>query len=314
MTSSLMMNNNNNNNSSSGGGGGDPSLTKKKRSHDAMSAAREASSELMSSLSSSLHQMLLQPTTTTASKKKWLEEAANDCGVSSNVSALKLWTEHGRENDEEFCNVRYLVWVCKDVLNFGHNEEGKGENTPTKSSLLEVLQSWQRGMEALIVTNDNNFNSAENHDDDDGELGVMWQMLLHSLHITPNQLSSLYPQFVEESDNNIDDISNCFLWPSFFKWVVNEAASRGRRSENDENGNKRRKLDGDDNIFSSSSSRRMQQQKSSTTTKATTQLQSNLTNTAWWPLLGYSITHAIAINHTATTTIQSNKKLHIYNP
>jgi len=248
-------------------------------------SASEASSDLMASLSSSLHQILLhQPTA--PSPSLWLEEAMTKVGVSSNVAALKLWSDFGKENDEKFCDARYLVWVCQHVL-FATTHDADDElATPS----LDVLQSWQQSMKALISNNGGN---DINENDDEMEMGVMWQMLLHSLHLTPQQLQSAYHKALEYNPHirNIDDISYCFMWPSFFKEVVEEASGN--------NGNKRQKSNHHgNNLFSSS----LTQQ----------QHQSNLANTAWWPLLGYSITHAILSsndnNNDQTITIQ--QKMH----
>ena len=334
-----------------------------KRSHDSIGgamSASQASSELMSSLSSSLHQMLLlnnnnnNPTTSTtttqssssSSQSQWLDDAMTKVGVSSNVAALKLWSDYGRENDEQFCNVRYLVWVCRHVLLFnGDDASPLPPLLPTSSSLslslLDVLRSWQRSMESLIITPINNDDDDDDNNDDseESEMGVMWQMLLHSTlnNITPTQLSSAYhrhrhrkqpqQQQLEEYNNHLhnvnirntnnidDDISYCFLWPSFFRDLVednnnndyDDEIEAGKKSGS----NKRRKTnhhysDHGNNIFSSLSATQQQQQ-------------SNLANTAWWPLFGYTITHALLSssfsnnndnnnNQTTTTTIQ--QKLH----
>jgi hypothetical protein len=223
-------------------------------------SASKASSELLSSLSSSLHRLLLQhpPTPTTASATppllppQWLEDAKTQAGVSSNVAALKLWSEYGRENDEEFCNARYLIWVCEDVL----LAAGDG---------LHALQSWQRSLEALITAASSDGIVADSAEE--GEMGVMWRMLLHSLHLTPAQLHSAYRKFLEYNPHirNVDDISYLFMWPSFFRDLVGENINHTVRD-------KRRK------------------------TSNGLQQQSNLTNTAWWPLLGYSIAHATLSN------------------
>lgn len=250
-------------------------------------SATKASSDLMASLSSSLHQMLHQPTTSAAGDpSEWLDDALTKVGVSSNVAALKLWSEYGRENDEQFCDARYLLWVCQHVLFDGNNNNA--------ASSLDVLQCWQQSMEALI-----NITNQEGGDD---EMGVMWQMLLHNLHLTPQQLQLAYRKALEYNPRirNIDDISYCFMWPSFFKTVVDEASGNNENNTNN-NGraNKRQKSHHGkyNNLFSSST---------------LTAQQSNLTNTSWWPLLGYSITHAILTsninNSDQQTTIQ--QKLH----
>lgn len=232
----------------------------------------------MTSLSSSLHQILLhqQPTATAAPLSEWLNDALVKVGVSSNVAALKLWSEYGRENDEQFCNVRYLLWVCQHVL-----FDDTVYTAASSSSSLDVLQSWQQSMEALILQTEN----------DETEMGVMWQMLLHNLHLTPQQLQLAYRQYTNPRIRNTieDDISYCFMWPSFFKTVVDEAScssneSNIRNTIDDGRVHKRQKshhgkYNNNNLLFSSSST--------------TTTHQSNLVNTAWWPLLGYSITHAI---------------------
>ena len=208
-------------------------------------------------------------------------------GVSSNVAALKLWSEFGKENDEQFCDARYLVWVCQHVLFATTTHDADGDELAAPS--LDVLQSWQQSMKALI---DSNGGNDINENDDEMEMGVMWQMLLHSLHLTPQQLQSAYHKALEYNPHirNIDDISYCFMWPSFFKEVVEEASgnNRNKRQKSNHHGN---------NLFSSS---------------LTQQHQSNLANTAWWPLLGYSITHAILSsndnNNDQTVTIQ--QKMH----
>ena len=270
----------------------------KKRAHDSMSASK-ASSDLMASLSSSLHQMLLcHPTTATtaaAAQSEWLDDALTKVGVSSNVAALKLWSEYGRENDEQFCDARYLLWVCQHVL-FDHHAD---TNDAAVSSSLDVLQSWQESMETLINNDD------DDNDDHGGEMGVMWQMLLHSLHLTPRQLQSAYRKALEYNPRirNIDDISYCFMWPSFFKAVVDEALTltvSGGSKDKDENYSEH---ESSSNIMIHANNKNKRQKKShhdhhdssttTTTTRTATTHQSNRVNTAWWPLLGYSITHAI---------------------
>ena len=257
-----------------------------KRAHDSMSASK-ASSDLMASLSSSLHQLLCHHPAD-PSPSQWLEDAMSQVGVSSNVAALKLWSEFGRENDEQFSDARYLVWVCRHVLFASTNQE-----IPAASSSLDVLQSWQQSMEALIN------NGGDEGDENNIEMGVMWQSLLHSLNLTPQQLRSAYRKALEYNPHirNIDDISYCFMWPSFFKSVVNEASGNQNNSSNNNHANKRRKH----NLFSSTFTRMQQQQ-------------SNLANTAWWPLLGYSITHAILSDNdqsTAATTTTIQQKIQL---
>jgi hypothetical protein len=245
-----------------------------KRTHDSMSASK-ASSELMASLSSSLHQMLLnnptaQPAAAATTPSQWLEDAMTKVGVSSNVAALKLWSDYGKENDEQFCNARYLVWVCQHVLFASHNDG---------ASSLDELQSWQRAMEALV--NNNNGGGGEEESDEMG--GVMWEMLLRSLALTPDQLQSAYRKALEYNPHirNIDDISYCFVWPSFFKGVVDEASDNNRQG----GGKSKRRKGNHGNKLA------MQQ--------------SNLTNTAWWPLLGYTITHAVlSASSSKNNTIQ----------
>eukprot|EP00986_Skeletonema_menzelii_P021006 scaffold32894_cov154-Skeletonema_menzelii.AAC.6 len=248
-----------------------------KRGHASISAS-QASSELMASLSSSLHELLCHHPTDDPSQ--WLQDAMSRVGVSSNVAALKLWSEFGRENDEQFCDARYLVWVCQHVL-FHTNNNHQQQQPAAVSSSLDVLQSWQQSMEALI-----NNSEAEN---DNNEMGVMWQMLLHCLNLTPQQLRSAYRKALEYNPHirNIDDISYCFMWPSFFKAVVDEAS--GNQNNNNHHANKRRK--------SQHGNYNNQQQ----------QQQSNLANTAWWPLFGYSITHAILSNNNQTTNTFQQK-------
>jgi hypothetical protein len=296
----------------------------KKRRHDdgntaSAAAAKAASTEMMSSLSASLYPLLLPPTSSTSpstttpstrtppsttqqqqQRAEFLKSARQIVGISSNISALKLWSEYGLVNDELFGSVRYLVWVCQDVL-FVANDSNNGDNR--EESGLEVLQCWQRSMESLILTNDQN-NSNNNVSQ---QQRVMWQMLLSSINISSTQLSNLYQKFLECNPNigMVNDVSYCFDWPEFFRGVVRESAVNGEGvSVSVGEGSKRRKVDigdsssGGDYIFSSSSSRQQQQlySKQSSTKQRQQQRQqqqSNLTNTAWYPLLGYTITHAI---------------------
>lgn len=190
------------------------------------------------------------------------------------MAALKLWSDYGKENDEQFCNARYLVWVCQHVLFASHNDG---------ASSLDELQSWQRAMEELV--NNNNGGGGEEESDEMG--GVMWEMLLRSLALTPDQLQSAYRKALEYNPHirNIDDISYCFVWPSFFKGVVDEASDNNRQG----GGKSKRRKGNHGNKLA------MQQ--------------SNLTNTAWWPLLGYTITHAVlSASSSKNNTLQ--QKIH----
>ena len=303
--------------------------TSMKRRHNdgnaaSVAAAKAASTEMMSSLSASLYPLLLPPTSTTSSsiqqqkRAEWLNSARNIVGISSNISALKLWSKYGLINDELFGSVRYLVWVCQDVL-FVDNDSDDSESGGVSESGgsrgesgLEVLQCWQRSMESLILTNhstpQNNENNENNNNNNSQQQRVMWQMLLTSINITSTQLSNLYRKFLECNPNitNDNDVSYCFDWPDFFRVVVSDSAlSEGGGVASGEGGSKRRRMDigdsnvsggGGDYIFSSSSSRQQHQyysKQSSSRQQRQQQRQSNLTNTAWYPLLGYTIAHAI---------------------
>ena len=300
-----------------------------KRLHDDGNAAsaKAASTEMMSSLSSSLYPLLLPPTSSTTSptstqqrkeqRAEWLNSARNIVGISSNISALKLWSKYGLINDELFGSVRYLVWVCQDVLFVGDSDVNSSDVSDdsesddiNEESGLEVLQCWQRSMESLILTNHStSSNNNENNNNDNSQKRVMWQMLLSSINVTPSQLSNLYRKFLECNPNigSVHDVSYCFDWPDFFRGVVVDSAlSEGGAVS--VGGSKRRRMDigdssssggGGDYIFSSSSSRQQQQHyskqssSSSSSRQRQPQRQSNLTNTAWYPLLGYTIAHAI---------------------
>ena len=231
-----------------------------KRAHDSMSAS-QASSDLMASLSSSLHRMLVNQAATDPSQSShWLEQACEKVGVASNVAAIKFLQAYGRDHDEQFHDVRYLVWVSKHVLLATRD----ADSNELASFSLEALHSWQESMAALIKDGG-----------DADEMGVMWQLLLHCLNLTPELLKSAYHKALEYNPriNNADDISYYFMWPSFLRGVVGEA----------NNTNKRRKSNhGNDGFFSSS----FQQQSS------TQQPQFNSNKKAWLPLLGYVITHA----------------------
>jgi hypothetical protein len=309
--------------------------TSMKRRHDdgnvaSAAAAKAASTEMMSSLSASLYPLLLPPTspstTPTAStstiqkqREEWLTSARNIVGISSNISALKLWSEYGLGNDELFGSVRYLVWVCQDILfvdsddNYSDIEESGDDS---KESGLEVLQCWQRSMESLILSNDQQKNDNENNNSNNSQQRVMWQMLLSSINITSSQLSNLYRKFLECNPNiqNDHDVSYCFDWPNFFRGVVVQNCEGGEG----EGGSKRRRMDigdsggGGDYIFSSSS--RQQHQHSSKQSSLSSrqrqqqqqQRQSNLTNTAWYPLLGYTIAHAIFAYYSPSPSNNNN--------
>jgi hypothetical protein len=222
-------------------------------------------------------------------------------GISSNISALKLWSEYGLVNDELFGSVRYLVWVCQDIL-FVVDSDNNYSGDVSEESGLEVLQCWQRSMESLILSNDND---NEINNNNNSQQRVMWQMLLSSINATSSQLSNSYRKFLECNPNiqNDHDVSYCFDWPDFFRGVVVENCEGG-----EEGGSKRRRMDigdssstsggggGGDYIFSSSSRQQHQhssKQSSSSSRQRQQQRQSNLTNTAWYPLLGYTIAHAI---------------------
>jgi hypothetical protein len=298
--------------------------TSMKRRHDdgnvaSAAAAKAASTEMMSSLSASLYPLLLPPTSTTPTpstaiqqqRAEWLTSARNMVGISSNISALKLWSEYGLVNDELFGSVRYLVWVCQDILFVVDSDSNNNSDDVSESgdvseeSGLEVLQCWQRSMESLILSNESQKNDNENNNNN-SQQRVMWQMLLTSINITSTQLSNSYQKFLECNPNvqNVHDVSYCFDWPEFFRGVVVDNCEGGEG----EGGSKRRKMDigdsssssgggggGGDYIFSSSSRQQHQHssKQSSSSSRQQQQRQSNLTNTAWYPLLGYTIAHAI---------------------
>ena len=250
--------------------------------------------------------------------QKWLLSAMSKMGVGTNINTLKFWKEHGRVNDmEKFADGRYLVWFVKHIVlglaTNNNNNEG-GEQTTLQDDnfghhLMGALQQFHSSIIQLLETTSSSCNNTTEEDTTHNNIfgedpnnaeeytaGVMWQMLLQNVHLTPDSLRDALETFsspqecyeqqssgvsLDNYNNNEADIrGEYYAWPSFFRYATLKAAEDNHSSQ--EYGNS-----GD---YSSNKRRRSNNSKALHIMGGDAGEGKN--NHDWLSLLGYAITYA----------------------
>jgi hypothetical protein len=142
---------------------------------------------------------------------------------------------------------------------------------------------------AFATTDDNNVNNNNNNnvnqqDEENGitnTAGVMWQMLLQNVNLTPEKLSEYYRSYYEQRFGSAgippnDLVVLPYAWPSFFQYAAADAAKKQPHSSSTTSQtNKRRRI-------------------SSNNEK---------TGKDWWSLFGYFIGHVTLSSSSPSTAL-----------
>ena len=258
--------------------------------------------------------------------QKWLLSAMSKMGVGTNINTLKFWKEHGRVNDmEKFADGRYLVWFVKEIvlgLATTNNNEGGEQTTVVQDNndsddnfshhLMGALQQFHSSIIQLLETTSSSNNNTEedtthhtifgedpNNNAEEYTAGVMWQMLLQNVHLTPDSLRDALETFsspqecyeqqssggvsLDSYNNDEADIrGEYYAWPSFFRYATLKAAEDNHSSQ--EYGNS-----GGDY---SSNKRRRSNNSTALHIMGSGGAGGGANNHDWLSLLGYAITYA----------------------
>ncbi|KAL9184732.1 hypothetical protein ACHAXT_012702 [Thalassiosira profunda] len=234
--------------------------------------------------------------------KRWMDEAAKTVGVGSNENIHKFWRERGTSDEESYADGRYLLWLVQLTMGpmgpdsgdeGGENDTFDGGEGKLGEAHLAALEAWHASMLELLQqrgapppkTNDDGLNipvANDGEEEEEGDAGVMWQMLLQNARLSPPKLCEAWEGHTSSQEESGDDEalpSECFQWPSFFRAAVLQAEEeRAKENEGGGSSNKRRKSNVGGGYVRS---------------KPSLLIGGGMKkNTDWYPLLGYAVARA----------------------
>ena len=230
--------------------------------------------------------------------ERWLhDDAMPIVGVGSNANIMHFWrSNRTSDNDDSMSSLvdcRYMVWFVQNVLlrllmvNSDDINDGSSNDDPIidygeyMMHLVEIYHKFglqllsKNSFAAFASSDDNNNNNVNQQDEENGitnTAGVMWQMLLQNVNLTPEKLSEYYRSYYEQRFGSTgippsDLVVLPYAWPSFFQYAVAHAAA------------------------AAAAKKQPQSSSTSSQTNKRRRISNNETGNDWWSLFGYFIGH-----------------------
>jgi len=249
--------------------------------------------------------------------ERWLHrDAMPMVGVGSNANIIHFWRSNRAcdDNDDSgmsslLVDCRYMVWFVQNVLlrhlmmvnNSDDNindDDGSSDDDPIDHGeyMIQIVEIYHKfGLQllsknsfaAFATTDDvNNVNNVNRQDEENGitnTAGVMWQMLLQNVNLTPEELSEYYRSYHDQRFGSTgippnDLVVLPYAWPSFFRYAAAAAAAK-KQPHSTSQTNKRRRIS------------------------------NNETGKDWWSLFGYFIGHVTLSSSSSASTNTINDKV-----
>jgi hypothetical protein len=242
--------------------------------------------------------------------ERWLhDDAMPIVGVGSNANIMHFWrSNRTSDNDDSMSSLvdcRYMVWFVQNVLlrhlmvNSDDINDGSSNDDPIidygeyMMHLVEIYHKFglqllsKNSFAAFATSDDNNVDDVNQQDEENGitnTAGVMWQMLLQNVNLTPEKLSEYYRSYYEQRFGSTgippsDLVVLPYAWPSFFQYAVAHAAA------------------------AAAAKKQPQSSSTSSQTNKRRRISNNETGNDWWSLFGYFIGHVTLSSSSSSSAL-----------
>jgi hypothetical protein len=240
--------------------------------------------------------------------ERWLQDAMQIVGVGSNYNIIHFWRSSRTSDDDSdmsLVNCRYMVWFVQYVLLHHlmmneHNDEENDDDPMVDYGkyMIQLVEIYHNCGLQLLNKNSFTATTTTTNNNDQQEIsstaGVMWQMILQNVNLTPEELRDYYYTYNEQRlgcsnngstpPNNLDILSLLFAWPSFLQYATAHATAATTTKKQS---------------YSSSSSSQMNKRR---------RISSNESDEEdWWSIFGYYIGHVILSSSPTTSCSTMNK-------
>ena len=239
--------------------------------------------------------------------ERWLQDAMQIVGIGSNSNIIHFWRSSRTSSDDSdmsLVNCRYMVWFVQYVLlhhlmmmnNDEHNNEENDDPMDYGKYMVELVELYHNC--GLQLLNKNSLpdvattTTITNNDQQEtcNTAGVMWQMILQNVNLTPEKLLEYYYTYYEQRfgcsngttpPKDLDILQLLFAWPSFLQYATTAHATATTTTKKQTHS-------------SSSSSSQMNKRRRISSNESVQE--------DWWSLFGYFIGHVILSSSPTTSS------------